>query len=216
MISALYDCFKHWFKTGTVYILADTHFDDMDCQSITSNWISPVEQVRIINSIVHNNDTLILLGDVGNIEYVKRLNAGYKVLLTGNHDKDSSYYKRAYDMRIYPKDQYPNEKKFRLMLHKTFPDKTISYHIGYSFQSPFTYWKVCLDNKLFDEVYSGPLFISAKLLLSHEPIYNDRWFNIHGHRYSDNQNNYKGENYFNCCANVVNYIPVNLQKFMTL
>lgn len=215
MIDTLYDCFKPWSKDGSVYILSDTHFDDTDCKFMSADWVSPDEQIKIINSLVYKNDTLVLLGDVGNIKYVKQLKAGHKVLITGNHDRGSNYYKRIYDTRIYPKDQYPDEKEFSIMLRKTFPDKVLSYHEEYSFHSPFEYWKVKLDNNLFDEVYTGPLFISDKILLSHEPIYNDCWFNIHGHRHSDNLHNYMDENYLNCCANVINYTPVNLKNLIS-
>ena len=35
---------------------------------------------------------------------------------------------------------------------------------------------------IFDEIYEGPLFISEKILLSHEPVYGLSWcLNIHGH-----------------------------------
>lgn len=37
----------------------------------------------------------------------------------------------------------------------------------------------------FDEIYPGPVFISDKILLSHEPIYSNKWFNIHGHNHND-------------------------------
>ena len=33
----------------------------------------------------------------------------------------------------------------------------------------------------FNEVYEGPLMISPKIMLSHEPILSDYWCNIHGH-----------------------------------
>ena len=38
----------------------------------------------------------------------------------------------------------------------------------------------------FNEIYTGPLFIAEKILLSHEPIINgSTWFNIHGLIYMD-------------------------------
>ena len=40
------------------------------------------------------------------------------------------------------------------------------------------------DNKLFDEVYEGPLFINNKVLLSHEKIELPYAFNIHGHEHA--------------------------------
>lgn len=97
MIDMLYDCFKHWSKTGSVYIFSDTHFDDADCTLMDKNWISSDEQLDIINRTVHKNDTLLLLGDIGNLEVAKRIKA-YKVLVKGNHDdKAKSKYLDVFD-----------------------------------------------------------------------------------------------------------------------
>ena len=69
MIKSLYKCFQHWSKTGSVYIISDTHFEDQDCSFMDPNWIKPEEQVKIINSLVKKSDTIICLGDVGNVEW---------------------------------------------------------------------------------------------------------------------------------------------------
>ena len=90
MIDCLYDCFKHWASNGSVYILSDTHFCDEDCKTMDRNWIDPDEHVAMINKKIHKNDTLILLGDLGDPEYVKKIKAK-KVLITGNHDKPGAY-----------------------------------------------------------------------------------------------------------------------------
>ena len=56
----------------------------------------------------------------------------------------------------------------------------------------------------FDEVFSGPLMIAEKLILSHEPIEGIDWaFNIHGH---DHDSRNKGDNlHMNLAANVVGF-----------
>ena len=64
MILTLYEPFRHWSDSGSVYILSDLHFDDKDCQLMNPGWITPQEQVAIINSMVMKNDTFICLGDV--------------------------------------------------------------------------------------------------------------------------------------------------------
>ena len=92
MITTLYPIFQHWSEKGSVYIISDTHFEDSDCKLMDKNWITPEEQVNIINSIVHKNDTLIHLGDVGNPEWISKLKAGHKVLIMGNHDKGKNMY----------------------------------------------------------------------------------------------------------------------------
>ena len=71
----------------------------------------------------------------------------------------------------------------------------------------------------FDEIYTGPLFIAEKILLSHEPIINgSAWFNIHGHDHNKlsyikwhNHNEVSESwNELNLAANVVDYKVYNL------
>ena len=104
MLKTLYDTFRHWSEKGSVYIYSDTHFEDSDCKLMDPNWISPQEQVNIINKVVHKNDTLILLGDVGNKEWVKKIKAGYKVLITGNHDAGAELLADSYHLWFYRPD----------------------------------------------------------------------------------------------------------------
>lgn len=56
----------------------------------------------------------------------------------------------------------------------------------------------------FDEIFTGPVMIAEKLILSHEPIENIDWaFNIHGH---DHNRQSKGDRYhMNLAANVVEF-----------
>lgn len=92
MINSLYDVFKSWSGVGSVYVYSDPHFDDEDCKLMNPSWPTLEEQIKKINRIVHKNDTLIILGDVGDERYIKQLKAGYKVLVMGNHDKGKSNY----------------------------------------------------------------------------------------------------------------------------
>ena len=48
MIKTLYIPFQHWSENGSVYILSDLHFADVDCKLMDSNWIEPEEQIKII------------------------------------------------------------------------------------------------------------------------------------------------------------------------
>lgn len=159
MINTLYKTFQKWSEKGSVYILSDLHLGDPDCKLMDKNWISPNEQIELINSVVHRDDTFICLGDVGNPEYAKKIKAGYKVLILGNHDKRKDY-----------KD-------------------------------------------IFDEIYDGALFISSKILLSHEPVYGLNWcLNIHGHDHCGCKD--MGDNRLNLAANVCGYKPVSLAKLI--
>jgi calcineurin-like phosphoesterase family protein len=116
---------------------------------------------------------------------------GYKVLIMGNHDAGASNYKRKIEEISYFNSDdmtqqdaerfkingldmilYPDRIKELLDKNKLIADKYLK--------------KRQEDNKLFDEVYEGPLIISDKIILSHEPIENcpPFLFNIHGHDHS--------------------------------
>lgn len=155
IISSLYDKFKSWSATGSVYIISDTHFDDSDCKLMDPNWITPQEHIDIIKRQVRRPDTLVHLGDVGEPEWLTQVPAARKVLITGNHD----------------------------VLSKV--------------------------SKYFDEVYTGPLFIADRILLSHEPIegLEDWCWNIHGHIHHLNK---FLPHHTNLASNICNYHVFNL------
>ena len=96
MIDCLYDVFKEWSIGGSIYIISDPHFGDKDCKSIDRNWITPEEHVNIINKNIYKNDTLICLGDCGDLSYFSKINAKHKVLIKGNHDEGKK--KRYYEI----------------------------------------------------------------------------------------------------------------------
>ena len=200
MIKTLYNIFQRWSENGSVWIISDTHFDDSDCKLMDSRWISPEEHINILKKYVHKTDTLIVLGDVGNAEYFRDLNC-YKVLITGNHDAGASNYQRIKECVITSHD-LEFLKELKAIGKVDFIEKKNDYYIG---------WK---DNRLFDEVYDGPLVISNKIILSHEPLPNlPFFFNIHGHDHSGKQ--YRDSNHLNVASNVINYIPVSLSNIIT-
>ena len=162
MIKSLYPCFQHWSELGAVYLVSDTHFKDLDRKSMGYH-ISNEDQWYLLNDTCHRFDTLVHLGDVGDLDYIKRLRC-HKVLIMGNHDQSI-------------------EKM----------------------------------EEVFDEVYSGPLWISQKLVLSHEPVYLQTYdtvqtiaFNIHGHDHNGQGRNF----HLNICQNIFGYIPLNLNQFI--
>ena len=161
MISSLYEPFRHWSEGGSIYILSDLHFNDFDCGLMDPTWITPQEQISIINNMVMKNDTFICLGDVGEARYVKEIKAKKKILILGNHDSKGAY--REY----------------------------------------------------FDEIYTGPIFIAEKILLSHEPVYGLQWcLNIHGHDHNCVEPYKEGCKHINLAANVCGYTPINLGKII--
>lgn len=158
IITSLYETFRRWSATGSVYIISDTHFDDPDCKLMDPNWITPQEHIETIKQDVRKGDTLIHLGDVGNPIYLDELKC-YKVLITGNHDVMSK----------------------------------VASH--------------------FDEVYTGPLFIADRILLSHEPIQGLEGFamNIHGHNHSPiHDKAHYMPNHINLASNVYHFRVFNL------
>lgn len=96
MIAGLYDIFAHWHKTGTVWLISDTHFDDEELAAGVSNRPSTEEYIKLINSKVGKRDTVIHLGDVGNLEAMKKIK-GYKILIMGNHDSGKSNYLEVFN-----------------------------------------------------------------------------------------------------------------------
>ena len=67
----------------------------------------------------------------------------------------------------------------------------------------------------FEEIYTGPLFIADKILLSHEPVYGLTWcLNIHGHDHNNMEPYMEGCKHLNVAANVCDYRPVNLGKLI--
>ncbi len=68
---------------------------------------------------------------------------------------------------------------------------------------------------IFDEIYEGPLFISEKILLSHEPVYGLSWcLNIHGHDHNGIESYAEGCKHLNLAANVCEYTPVSLGQLI--
>lgn len=97
MLPQLYEKFRSWSIGGSVWIYSDPHFDDADCKLMAEDWPTPDEQIEKINKKVYKGDTLIILGDIGSPEYIKKLKAGYKVLISGNHDVGLTKYRNYFD-----------------------------------------------------------------------------------------------------------------------
>lgn len=209
MIAGLYKIFDHWHAQGTLWIYSDPHFNDPDLKKGIER-PDAEELVKLINSKVGRKDTIIILGDIVDIEPVKKIR-GYKILIMGNHDSGRTNYERQVITQLFSKELYTKEQVLDLM--KTmYPNCRYTIDEGYQFHSPFEFWKASADNQLFDEVYEGPLMIGEKLILSHEPV-NVPWaFNIHGHIHDSKHKNDK--RHFNVCADVIGYVPINMNQWM--
>lgn len=160
MYKGVYNTFARWFNDnrGGIWFYSDPHFSDAEMKYLRKNYIGDEEQIKRINSKVGKHDTLIILGDIGNKEFLKKIHA-HIVLILGNHDAGATTY-----------DEYA------------------------------------------DEVYEGPLFISDRILLSHEPIQYPYGINIHGHDHSNWY--YKDDHHINVCAEHIDYTPISLRQLI--
>ena len=206
-IAGLYKIFNHWHEQGTLWIYSDPHFNDPDLKKGIDR-PSADELVQKINSKVGRKDTIVILGDICDIEYVKKIR-GYKVLIMGNHDAGRTNYERCWWKEWFDKDKYSRDEALAEM-QRMYPGCRYTIDEDWSFRSPFETWVITADNMLFDEVYEGPLMIGEKLILSHEPIDVPWAFNIHGHDHVG----HKRKNHMNVCADVIGYVPVNMNQFM--
>lgn len=201
-IAGLYKMFDHWHAAGTLWIYSDPHFNDADLKKGIER-PSADELVKLINSKVGRKDTIVILGDICDVEYVKQIR-GYKVLIMGNHDSGRTNYERQVITQQFFKNQYTKEQVLELT-------KALFPNCRYSIdESDEIVWEITADNQLFDEVYEGPVMIGEKLILSHEPVDIPWAFNIHGHDHAGA----KRKNHLNVCADVIGYTPVNMNQFM--
>lgn len=209
MIAGLYKIFDHWHREGTLFIYSDPHFNDTDLNTYIER-PDAEELVKLINSKVGRKDTIIILGDIIDIEPIKKIR-GYKVLIMGNHDSGHTNYERKTWFMEFDKEQYQRDEAL-LEMQRMYPGCHYTISEEYQFHSPFEYWKVVADNMLFDEVYEGPLMIGEKLILSHEPVDAPWAFNIHGHIHDPKHKNDK--RHFNVCSDVIGYVPINMNQWM--
>ena len=96
MIEGLYKCFSHWGQRGGVWVISDTHFGEDDLKAAFSMRPSDEQLLKQINSKVGKAGVLIHLGDVGDLDYARRLK-GYKILIMGNHDQSTTKFEGIFD-----------------------------------------------------------------------------------------------------------------------
>lgn len=197
MISHLYINFQHWGEEGRIWLYSDPHFGDAEAADFRKYHISDEDQIKRINSKVGKKDAIVFLGDIGNIECIKKIK-GYKILIKGNHDCGSSKYLKELYFTYKNGDKIervPKDKENWALEQLINGDGKVRVK----------------DTGLFDEVYDGPLTISSKIILSHEPLGINNMLNIHGHDHSEW---YKADNAINCCAELIDYTPISLDDIV--
>ena len=209
MTNSIYDTFAaRWLHGGSIWLYSDPHFSDEEMKYLRKNYIGDEEQVKRINSKIGKNDTIIFLGDIGNTEWIKKVR-GYKVLIMGNHDSGATNYQRNVDeVSIFSSEKMTEEDSALLNIACCRHDIEEMKRINEKYTTHER-----RDNKLFDEVYEGPLMISDKIILSHEPLnLPSCFYNIHGH---DHSNWFPKDAYhFNVCAEHIDYTPVQLSSII--
>ena len=97
ILSGVYKTFmKRWENFQTAWIISDLHFGEDDLKRAFPNRPSDDELVCRINAKCGRKDILFVLGDCGDLEYIKKLR-GYKVLIMGNHDTGATKYEEVFD-----------------------------------------------------------------------------------------------------------------------
>lgn len=103
------------------FFIADLHFDDENIMNYENRPFESVEAMNnhIIakwNETVNENDNIYLLGDIGNIDYISKLN-GKKYLVKGNHDTyDNEFYRNHGFAEVYDLPVIYNE--FWILSHE--------------------------------------------------------------------------------------------------
>lgn len=200
----LYKPFEHWYHGGTIWVYSDPHFGDNE--NGTHGWPTDYEHVWMINKGLGRNDTIIFLGDIGDVEYIKKIK-GYKVLIMGNHDKGASNYLKEYRTETSTKVLFKSYKK----------EDAVDIAAEYNILEQHDDEAEVYDNHLFDEVYDGPLMINNHILLSHEAIDMSFGINIHGHNHGGKHISYDPASSvinINVCSNVVGFKKLRLDELV--
>lgn len=92
----LYPCFNKWTECDNIVFYSDPHFNDKEMKYLRKNYIGDDEQVKSINKKVGKKTCFVCLGDIGDVEFIRKIR-GYKVLIMGNHDSGASKYMRTVD-----------------------------------------------------------------------------------------------------------------------
>lgn len=209
-LPGIYEIFNHeFFKYQTIYIISDTHFGDQHLKDAFPNRPTDEELVKKINATCGKTSLIIHLGDVGDTSFISKLR-GDKWLIKGNHDRGNSVYERRWLKVFYNANEYSYDDVKKDIV-QNYPFWKLTYIAeDYCFNSPFRRWVAHIDNGLFDKIFEGPILLSEKLILSHEPIELSWAYNIHGHCHTA----LLQETGTNVCLDVTNYTPLNLNKFL--
>ena len=121
-----------WGQYQSIYLISDTHFGEDELKQAYSNRPSDEELLAAINAKVGKKDILIHLGDVGSVDFAKRIK-GYKILIAGNHEKGKTAYEDAFQ-EIYEGPLCVGEKL--ILSHEPIPNLTWALNLHGHIHSP--------------------------------------------------------------------------------
>lgn len=102
-----------------VYFIADMHFDDLNILVYSRQQFKNIKIMNDLivknwNEVITDEDIVYILGDIGNLEYLEKLN-GKKIIITGNHDNADEICRKYPDIKIYDK---PIIEKWMILSHE--------------------------------------------------------------------------------------------------
>ena len=173
----LHPCFKKWEYFDSIVFYSDPHFGDPQMAKLRG--ISDEEQIKNINKTCGKKSVFVCLGDVGDLECIKKIR-GYKVLIKGNHDdRGNDYYQRyrvldfdgpnfdnyLFD-EVYDGPIYINKKI--LLSHEPDPDEKHALNIhghchDLSYKNDENHFNVCAEHIGYIPVRLNDLVKSGKL-----------------------------------------------------
>ena len=95
-LPGIYNIFNEKWNCQTIWLYSDPHFGDEELAAGIPERPSDLAQIQSINSKVGRKDLIIFLGDIGDVECVKKIR-GRKILIAGNHDAGMSNYKDVFE-----------------------------------------------------------------------------------------------------------------------
>lgn len=101
------------------YFIADMHFSDPNILIYSRPQFNTLNEMNELivknwNETVSDVDTVYILGDIGDLEYLNQLN-GNKIIITGNHDNYDNITKKYPNIKVYDK---PIIEKWMILSHE--------------------------------------------------------------------------------------------------
>ena len=205
--------FNKWrLSYRNIWVISDLFLNSKISSLVDENWVDVDKQIEIINKKISDRDLLIVIGDPGDIKYIKEINCS-KILITDSRKLCKKLYLNKKYSRYLSFDEeieYIRAENKEYVLNELLALKPQYYNVKVDTINS----RVDYDCGMFDEIYDGPLMIRPHIVLSHRPVKISRGLNVHGDSFYDGESKRVKDNlvWFNVTCNVLNFEPVNLEK----